>query len=276
MCLSSRTAFLFHTTFTYKEKHMIKNYSFVLDLSLLNSVKLPGIVSGDTGNVFDILLVSNTNPVTDLETSRVRLVTENKDGLHSQDSIVEGSDITIISGEVDGVETQGIEVVVHSGMISNGRNSGYVELYQTSEGSEIEWDVKLTSQEFTFNAVGSPSEVAASYPSLTGLEARLKTLIEQLEGYLATFDPSKYLRLDAQTLTEEQAQQVRDNISAAYSLHTHGNISNDGSIANAANKIVETDDDGNIVAERSIVVTKTDPSSLTGLQDNDIVLYEQV
>lgn len=255
---------------------MIKNYSFVLDLSLLNSVKLPGIVSGDTGNVFDILLVSNTNPVTDLETSRVRLVTENKDGLHSQDSIVEGSDITIISGEVDGVETQGIEVVVHSGMISNGRNNGYVEIFQTSEGSEIEWDVKLTSQEFTFNAVGSPSEVAASYPSLTGFEARLKTLIEQLEGYLATFDPSKYLRLDEQTLTEEQAQQVRDNISAAYSLHTHGNISNDGSIANAANKIVETDDDGYIVAERSIIVTKTDPSSLTGVQDNDIVLYEQV
>ena len=255
---------------------MVKNYSFVLDLALLNSIELPGVISGDTGNVFSILLVNDAKPVTDLDTSRVRLVTANKDGLHSQDSAVEGSDIEFISGEVDGAVTQGIEVVVHSGMISNGRNNGYVEIFQTSEGSEIEWDVKLTSQEFTFNAVGSPSEVAASYPSLTGLEARLKTLIEQLEGYLQTFDPSKYLRLDEQELTEEQAQTVRNNISAAYSLHTHGNISNDGSIANAANKIVETDDDGYLVAERSIIVTKTDPSSLTGVQDNDIVLYEQV
>jgi len=251
----------------------MKDYHFTLDLIEQNSVELPGIVTGDTGNVFYILLLENGGAV-DLTGCRIRVVITNKDGAHSQDSEVEDSDITVIEGVANEVETQGIQVLVHSGMISNGRNTGVVEVYQTSEESESEWDVKMTSQPWTFDANGSPSEVAASLPSIVELENQVKALIDTLNSYVELLDPENCVRYVEQDVEEAKQIIARANISAAAAIHAHGNITSDGKITGKSLKLVETDANGVIVAERSIIVTTVDPTTLTGLQDNDIILYD--
>ena len=211
----------------------VKEYSFALDFRKENSISLPGIVSGDTGNVFYITFLDNGEQM-DLSTfdsdhDRIRLIITNKDGQGAQDTAV--PDPNWGSAGFTFYDW-GIEVTVFSTMISNGLNTGKIEYY-TEDGAYL-----VTSQDFTFIATNSPSEKAYEYPSLVKAEQEYDALCAQIEEYINEIDPDSMMRYPT---------------------------------PRKANYIVETDDNGDVTLIHRLFITN-DPSSLTGLQEGDIIL----
>lgn len=265
-----------------------KIYIFNLDLQAKNSLSLPNIVSGDTGNIFKISVMSGDVAV-DLTGSRVRLVITNIDGQGAQDSELQDSGITI-----GGDQTNLVTCKVFSSMLSNGVNSGLLEIYTKSAGQN-EWDTLVTTNAFTFNARNCPSEKAAQFPSLIASEKKSRfisgfhyvgeTLYMELSDFNGTYvedveigavgNPALAVRYDSQTPTSDQQTQARSNIDAAKTAHAHGNITSDGKISGKANYLLETNASGAIGAFRRIVVTSSDPTGLQDLSDGDIVLYDK-
>ena len=162
----------------------IKEYSFAVDFKKENSISLPNVVSGDTGNLFHIAFYDNDYPV-DLSTfdpdhDRIRFIITNKDGQGCQDTAMDDNGIS--------VESWGIDVLVFSTMISNGLNTIKIELY-TYDGECL-----TTSQDVTFTATNSPSEKAYEYPSLVKAEKEYAALKAEIEGYIATIEPDTIMR----------------------------------------------------------------------------------
>jgi hypothetical protein len=243
-----------------------KPYEFTLDLKSENSLSLPNIVSGDTGNVF-IIHIKDDDVAVDLTDARVRLVITNKDGQGAQDTEVSPSGIDM-SEAASGTLT----IDVFSTMISNGVNTGCVEVYTTVDD---QWDTLSTTNDFNFTATNSPSEKATAYPSLVQAEARFKALLAELQYYIGLFNPDNCVHYTAQEATEDEQQIARANIAAALASHVHGSLQTDGTVSGGRTlALVETDASGNLVAARRIIVTSQDPTTLTGLSDNDIVLYD--
>lgn len=234
-----------------------KTYEFTLDLKHDNSIDLPNVIAGDVGNVFVITVTDDGEPVA-LADTRIRLLITGNSGTGSQDSAVEGSDITA-DGNV-------VTVNVHADMIENGMNVGRMEIY-SSDGESM-----VTTAPFNFTATNSASEKAKAFPSLIEAERRFYELIATLEQYVSMFDPDTCVRYGAQTPTDSMQTQARQNIAAAAGTHAHGVIKNDGSITGKANYLVETDANGNIVCARRLIYSETDPSLLPNLQDGDIYL----
>jgi len=162
----------------------IKEFSFSVDFKKENSISLPNVVSGDTGNMFHIAFyddgyqmdLSTFDPASD----RIRFIITNKDGQGAQDTAVEDNGIS--------VESWGIDVIVFSSMISNGLNTIKIELY-TYDG-----EILSTSQDVTFMATNSPSEKAYEYPSLIKAEKEFDDLKAELDSYIATLDPDTIMR----------------------------------------------------------------------------------
>lgn len=267
---------------------MKKQYAFTLDFKAAPSINLPNIVSGDTGNEFAITVQDDGQSV-DLSDERIRLVIANKDGVGSQDSDVENSDIDLTDA-AQGV----VRVAVHADMISNGLNIGCIEVY-----SGDEQEILSTTQSFTFTAKLSPSEKASAYPSLVLAEKTYQNIIKAVqeamesmafvtgsyidaEGHLIfelntgeimdagmvgnADDNVRYLQ---QTNSDSRKATARSNIGAASDNHAHGAIASDGKIAGRANGLLESDSTGTIGARRRIITGNTVPEDM---QDGDIFL----
>lgn len=232
-----------------------KTYEFTLDLKRQNSIDLPNVIAGDVGNVFKISVTEDGVSVS-LADTRIRLLITSASGTGSQDTAVEGSDITV-SGNL-------VTVEVHADMIENGLNVGRLEIYY-DDGESL-----VTTAPFNFTATCSASEKAKEYPSLIQAERRFAALIQTLEQYVAVLDPESYVRYDAQTKTEAEKVQARANIAAASDEHSHGILSNSGVINGKENYLVETDESGAIVCVRRLIYSDSEPSG--DLQDGDIYL----
>lgn len=209
-----------------------KIYEFNLDLKEENSLSLKGIVSGDMGNQFVITVTDNETPV-DLTDARIRLVITNKDGQGAQDSWIDDPNFGYSGFDLTDVASGKVTIFVFNTMISNGLNTGVLEIY-TDMG-----DYLSTTQEFTFNATNSPSEKAYEYPSLIWAERYMQDMFIQVQQWMEMTDP--------------------DNI-----VHYTPSM--------RKSALVETDANGVVVAVRRLIVTDQDPATLTGLQDGDIVL----
>lgn len=268
-----------------------KRYAFTLDLKAKSSLDLPNVVSGDTGNIFQITVTNSGEPV-DLTGYRVRLVIVSSGGAGSQDTEVEGHDIDMTEA-ANGY----LEILVHANMIGNGLNVGCLELYQGADYEKF-----TTTQNFNFTAKLSPSEKAPLFPSLVLAEKTYQNIIaavqEALESIVCVtgshIDENGHLiieldngtTLDAGMIgiaadnvhyTEQENSDARKavaraNIDAAASDHVHGNITTGGKIVDHPLHIVETDANSNILAWRRIVVNDAHPSEVEGLLDNDIYI----
>ncbi len=234
-----------------------KTYEFTLDLKNQNSIDLPNVIAGDVGNIFKISVTDEGESVS-LADTRIRLLITSASGTGSQDTDVEGSDITV-SGNI-------VTVEVHADMIENGLNVGRLEIY-SDDGESL-----VTTAQFNFTAICSASEKAKEFPSLIQAEQRFAALIQTLEQYVSMFDPEACVRYDAQTKTGDQRQQARTNIAAAAASHAHGNVTSAGAITGKANYLVETNESGAIVCVRRLIYSETDPSELSNLQDGDIYI----
>ncbi len=245
---------------------MKKQYFFTLDYKLASSIDLPNIVSGDTGNEFVITIENGGDPV-DLTNARVRFIIVNKDGPSSQDTDVEGNDIDMTQAE-SGVLT----IAVHADMISNGLNAGFVETY-TGENREVQ----NTTQNFNFTAKLSPSEKAAMFPSLIRAEAEYRFIIKELQEVVAAaravLESGDNVRYTEQINSDERKAVARSNIAAASNNHSHGIVTYDGKVLNHPGCLLETDENENIAACRRIIAGDADPSSVSGLHENDIYLH---
>ena len=243
-----------------------KQYSFSLDFKEENSLSLPNVVAGDTGNVFTIKLLDGGQPITlNWDDVRIRFIINNRDGQGTQDTEYDTDGSIDLSQIADGEFT----VYVYSNMISNGLNTGCVELYTSLME---QWDTLVTTNDFTFVATNSPSEKANAFPSLIEAEKRYEALIEVLEHYVELFDPENCVHYTEQSPTSAEQAMARSNIDAAANTHSHGNITYDGHILGKNSYLVETDENGLIVAYRRLIVTDQDPYELTGLQEGDIIL----
>ena len=268
-----------------------KQYSFNLDFKNASSLDLPNIVSGDTGNKFIITVTNEGTPV-NLTGARVRLVIVNKDGAGSQDTEVTGSGIDMTQA-ANGI----LMIDVHAAMISNGLNVGSIEVYSGTNHETLN-----TTQNFNFTAKLSPSEKAPMFPSLLRAEAEYREIIAAVQkavesivcvsdthidadGHLIveldngeTLDAGMIgiyedgVRFTPQTNSDARKAVARSNIGAASDTHVHGNITNDGKIANHPLHLVETDENSNIFAKRRIIVDERHPSEVEGLLDGDLYI----
>ena len=222
-----------------------------------DDIDLPNVIAGDVGNIFKIS-VTEDGVAFSLADTRIRLLITGTSGTGSQDTAVEGSDITV-SGNL-------VTVEVHADMIENGLNVGRLEIY-ASDGESL-----VTTAPFNFTAICSASEKAKEYPSLVQAEQRFAALVQTLEQYVALLDPDGCVRYDEQSKTSTEKQQARANIAAAAFAHAHGNITSDGVISGKGNYFVETNANGAIVCVRRLIYSETDPSQLSDLQDGDIYI----
>ena len=209
-----------------------KIYEFTLDLKEENSLALKGIVSGDMGNQFNITVTDNETPV-DLTDARIRLVITNKDGHGAQDSLIDDPNFGYSGFDLADVASGKVSIFVFNTMISNGLNTGVLEIY-TDDGQYL-----ATTQEFTFTATNSPSEKAYEYPSLIWAERYMMDMMTQVQQWIEMTDP--------------------DNI-----MHYNDSM--------RTLALLETDGDGTVVATRRLIVTDQDPASLSDLQEGDIIL----
>ena len=238
-----------------------KTYEFALDLKAGSSIDLPNVIAGDVGNIFKIK-VTDEGEAVDLTDTRIRLLITGNSGTGSQDTAVEGSDITV-SGSI-------VTIDVHADMIENGLNIGRLEIY-SDDGQAL-----ATSVPFNFTAINSASEKAKEFPSLIQAEQRFNELLELLEHYVSLFDPEGCVRYDAQTPSGAQQAQARENVSAAAADHAHGIINGNGTVTGKESYLVETDANGAIVCARRLIYSEVHPSLLPDLRDGDIYLVPEV
>ncbi|MBR0081550.1 MAG: hypothetical protein IJP98_02285 [Clostridia bacterium] len=152
-----------------------KVFNIQVDLKRESPIQVKGIVAGDSGNVFQITVTSDGQPLnaSDIAVSRVILNVQSNNGWASQDSDLEDSGITI---NQDG----SITVELFQETYAEDDNYAALEIYTTDTET---YDTLVTTQGFTFRAKqGSQEGVRSSdaYPALIDAVNRVNEAIARM------------------------------------------------------------------------------------------------
>ena len=123
---------------------LLKEQTIHLDMLRPFSGAIRGIVAGDTGNRFHILIESDGSEVSLESGHRVVLVVHSGRGVVTQDSSVDGNGITFTAG------TNQVDVELFASTFSSGANLCLLQIYSTGTSTD---DTLISAMPFSFEAV---------------------------------------------------------------------------------------------------------------------------
>lgn len=148
---------------------LLKEQTIHLDMLRPFSGAIRGIVAGDTGNRFHILIESDGSAVSLESGHRVVLVVYSAGrGVVTQDSSVDGNGVTFTAG------TNQVDVELFASTFSSGANLCLLQLYSTGTSTD---DTLISAMPFSFEAVRVSSledaiEGSPEFPALIAATAR--------------------------------------------------------------------------------------------------------